>query len=273
MPKIAPSIKILVCYHKPEHVFQNEILTPVHLGRALADRELTAGSPLGAMPGDDSGENISGLNPKFCEMTALYWAWKNYAALGDPDYCGLLHYRRLLDFAGGQPSGVLRLNSAGAVRPESVAPQVIRGVVSRHDACVKSPVRIKWLDPQGRPGLCNVLQQYLTVHGDRYLVEAFGLAAALYPDYAPDVAAYSASLDHYLCNLAVLRREIFLDYAAWMFSILFEMEKRIDYARPGQDPRAISYLSERLTGLYLTRLRRLGGLDVKHLTSININCY
>ena len=27
-------------------------------------------------------------------MTSLYWAWKNYDALGNPDYVGLMHYRR-----------------------------------------------------------------------------------------------------------------------------------------------------------------------------------
>lgn len=272
MPKNAPSIKILVCYHKPEHVFENEILTPIHLGRALAAKEDTAGTALAGMLGDDGGDNISALNRKFCEMTALYWAWRNYAQLGNPDYCGLMHYRRLLDFAGDHPSGVLHVSSPAEIRPESIAPNVIRGVVSRHDVCVKSPIKIKWLDPQGRPGFCNVLQQYLTVHGDRHLTDAFA-AAAGDPEYARDAKAYQSADKHYLCNIAVMRRDIFLDYARWMFESLFALDKRIDYAAPGQDIRAVSYLSERLTGLYLTRLHRLGKLKIKHAPSININCY
>jgi hypothetical protein len=41
-------------------------------------------------PGDNTGDNISEKNPLYCELTGVYWAWKNLEC----DVTGLVHYRR-----------------------------------------------------------------------------------------------------------------------------------------------------------------------------------
>ncbi|HEV5298472.1 TPA: DUF4422 domain-containing protein, partial [Streptococcus pneumoniae] len=64
------NIKIIVATHKSFEMPQNkELYFPVHVGCEGKD-------DLGYQ-GDNTGENISQLNPYYCELTGLYWAWKN----------------------------------------------------------------------------------------------------------------------------------------------------------------------------------------------------
>lgn len=65
--------------------------------------------------GDDSGDNISRLNRNFCEMTVQYWAWKNFDAVGNPDFIGFMQYRRQLI-----------LSSLGKILKETIMTGVIQ---------------------------------------------------------------------------------------------------------------------------------------------------
>ena len=85
-------VKIFIAYHKDAQRIKSDILTPIHVGRAIAPEIVK--NQLQDMIGDDTGDNISYKNPNYCELTALYWAWKNC----DADYIGFMHYRRHLSF-------------------------------------------------------------------------------------------------------------------------------------------------------------------------------
>ncbi|WP_304477142.1 DUF4422 domain-containing protein, partial [uncultured Helicobacter sp.] len=99
------NIKILVCYHKVSPIIANEVLQPILLGAENAKEQVKdelenlCHRVNVKLYYDDSGEHISSLNPYFCELTAMYWAWKNLEA----DYYGLFHYRRVFDFRGKTP--------------------------------------------------------------------------------------------------------------------------------------------------------------------------
>ena len=76
------NIKILVAAHKQYWMPEDSVYLPLHVGaEGKADLGYTK---------DNMGDNISAKNPNFCELTGLYWAWKNLEA----DYVGLVHYRR-----------------------------------------------------------------------------------------------------------------------------------------------------------------------------------
>ena len=85
-------VKIFIAYHKDAQRIKSDILTPIHVGHAIAPEIVK--NQLQDMIGDDTGDNISYKNLNYCELTALYWAWKNC----DADYIGFMHYRRHLSF-------------------------------------------------------------------------------------------------------------------------------------------------------------------------------
>ena len=91
-------LKILVGCHKPcecpdivkKH---KDIYIPILAGAAESNIE-----PF--WPGmirDDIMDNISWLNPYYSEYTCLYWAWKNYDMIGNPEYFGFAQYHRFLN--------------------------------------------------------------------------------------------------------------------------------------------------------------------------------
>lgn len=78
------NIKIIVATHKLYWMPNDNVYLPLHVGRVME-----GAVDLGYL-GDNTGDNISGKNKDYCELTGIYWAWKNIAA----DYIGISHYRR-----------------------------------------------------------------------------------------------------------------------------------------------------------------------------------
>ena len=79
------STKIFTITHKQFTPPKDTMYVPLHVGRARAE-------DLGYL-GDHTGDSISHLNPYFCELTGMYWLWKNNHNV---DIIGICHYRRYL---------------------------------------------------------------------------------------------------------------------------------------------------------------------------------
>lgn len=66
------NIRIFVTTHKNVNTFDSKIMQPVQVGPKNYRFPWAFH--------DDEGENISNLNPRYCELTTQYWAWKNIKA-------------------------------------------------------------------------------------------------------------------------------------------------------------------------------------------------
>jgi hypothetical protein len=108
-----PFIKILVGYHKkPKTIIESDIFVPIHLGRDLSNEAFHTGwrskksepNPeeqqwlKNNMIGDNTGDNISKYNRQYCDVSGMYWAFKNLNKLSSPKYIGFFHYRRQFAF-------------------------------------------------------------------------------------------------------------------------------------------------------------------------------
>lgn len=205
-----PKVKILVCYHKPAPLYKSEIFTPIHVGRAIAkerskdgfisDRDLDW--LLNNTIGDDTGDNISALNRSFAELTAIYWAWKNYDQLGNPDYIGLCHYRRLFRFWRHFATDYQKLTPARF--------QKILG----HHTCIL-PERHTW----------RTLEQPFDHHQ-----KMIGLSEDYYPELYHAYQDYKTRGDRrtFICNMFVLSRADFFSYCEQLFGILLPIQQRPD---------------------------------------------
>lgn len=215
------NIKLIVAAHKAYRMPQDPMYLPLHVGKAGKDLEL-------GFPGDNTGENISEKNATFCELTGIYWAWKNL----DADYVGLCHYRRHFRGKAGRDKWDCILTSDQAQR-------------LLQDTDVLLPRRRNYY-------IENVYDQYVHAHPAEGLDLALSLAAARGDRYRQAVASMKKRTWTHIFNMFIMKKDIFDSYCQWLFDILFEIERQVDLSGYSQyDRRVFGFVSERLLDVYL----------------------
>lgn len=221
---------ILVCAHKRDACLDKAPYLPVQVGHAIAAADL-------GFTGDDTGDNISDRNRRYCELTAHYWAWKN---LRDTDYIGLNHYRRYFDFEGSSVCNLKTVPTARFFGREHPAPDCQR-LFRRCDAVLARPKVYPY----------NLYTDYCRCLLREHLMTTRQVIAERHPDYleAFDRMFFRNNrLSHF--NMLLMPRDRFDHYSAWLFDILFEVERRIEIPADPVQGRVMGYLSERLLGVY-----------------------
>lgn len=213
------NIKILVCYHKKDPLYKNDVLVPIHCGRTVAKQKHKEGQIndadyqwlLNNMIGDNTGDNISELNREVNEMTAIYWAWKNYDKLGNPDYIGLCHYRRLFNFSGYQIHG----KETNLPKKLGLNKATISRILEKSDFIVRNPIK-SW----------DLILENWT---------AFQLVAGLSNKYHPNLfnagKIFMKKRDYYCNSMFIMKREDFFAYCSEIFPVMFDFlgnKKRCD---------------------------------------------
>lgn len=257
--------RILISYRDEHARIESEILHPIQTGCAVAETQYAG------MLRDDDGENISAENDKYCELTAQYWAWKNYEKLGAPEYIGFMHYRRHFMFDGwqGKPNCVWLPNSRMYFVP-CVTPDYLEHIADRHieaqlkdsDCIVLKPYDVTHLkQPDVRTQYARLPEQDVAIF-DCFIATA----KRLYPEYTAAIDKLEHGSVQYLCNMFVMRKELFFEYSEFCFNVLRTVDKQIDSRGKSKAAlRFLGYLGEFCLTLYIFHLQARGDHRIKEL--------
>lgn len=226
MEKKEPKIKILVACHKADPAIrQDDIYMPIHVGKALHP-ELDLG-----FQGDDTGDNISEKNGAYCELTAMYWAWKNLPK--DVDIVGLCHYRRYFKFDGSLKGEILN-------------------ILSEKDVIAVSPFH------SSNSNMRNLVD--LTSWEDTAIL--IDTICRELPNSRSHVLNYFYNSNKYsVFNMLIMKRKEFMEYCEILFRIMCKIENRLRPYSWTRLKRNIGYIGEGLMGFLFEYL----GLNVKYV--------
>lgn len=174
--------------------------------------------------------NISGKNKNYCELTGLYYFYKND---NTAEVFGLEHYRRIFK------RHKFYLFKFPFIREEDV-----EKILSKYDLIVP---KIGRLD-------VSVYEHYCMNHIQSDLDKTIRIIQERYPEYSDALNETLNSNQTFFFNMFIAKSKIMREYCDWLFDILFMVEKEIDLSeRDNYQKRVFGFLSERLFTVWLNK--------------------
>ena len=152
-------------------------------------------------------------------------------------------------------------------RQYGLTDETMRGLIENYDMIISEMKDVAQMPTHDK----SVYEQYKngnSLHSEDLDI-VIDIVRKRYPEYRDDLHKYLNSTRTCLCNMYIMKRELFLEYMEWLFDILFEFEKRAnmdDYSVEGL--RTPGHLAERLLTLYYIHLKRTRKLKIKELQTV-----
>lgn len=187
----------------------------IQAGAALTEKRLSEG-----ILTDACGDSISSQNKQFCELTVLYWIWKNALE----DVVGIVHYRRHFTLPDDWCER-LEAYKIDVILPTPlyVAPSLAGNYKSRHD-----------------PSDWEYMMEYLKKKDE----EIYQSAAIFFEQnlYSP-------------CNMFIMRKTVLNDLCEWLFPVLDAVVAHGGQKDDSYMNRYPGFISERLISYFFDRYR------------------
>lgn len=206
--------RIYVVTHKKYSEPKDPLYHTLHVGRALAKDF--------GYEGDNTGDNISPKNKNYCELTGLYWIWKNVAC----DIVGICHYRRYF----------LKNN-------EILDKNYIESILKDYDIIVPN---------SGTTPYETNYEHYAQYHVESDWKICEEVLLSKHPEMKDCLTLFNKTNLASLGNMFITKKEIYDKYCSWLFDILFEVEQRVNIeSYDDYQARIYGFLSERLFRIWL----------------------
>lgn len=217
--------KIYVVTHKEYNIKGDSLYIPLCVGSEYKNSSYL---------NEKTGENISELNERLNECTALYWIWKNT----NSEYVGLNHYRRYfynthLKYSANYLSQkkihyILKEKKYGIILPE----------------LKRLPI--------------SVLDNISGVVGNELSNKAYETVVMFMKKRQPDYIDSFRTVMHgnllYPCNMFVTSRSILDLYCQWLFSFIIEAARELDVSLHNKtQKRVIGYFAEAMITCWLMK--------------------
>lgn len=194
-------IKILIATHKKYNMPNESFYLPIQVGSE-------GKNDLGYIR-DNTGINISKKNDNYCELTGLYWAWKNI----DCDYLGLVHYRRHFS----KKSIFYRIMNG---KEKSILSQKeLEGLVKNNDIIL--PKKRNYF-------IESIYSHYAHTHYAEHLDITRKIIKNDMPEYLDSFDKVMVSRSAHMFNMLIMKKRILDEYCQWLFEVLEKLEDCID---------------------------------------------
>ncbi len=171
---------------------------------------------------DNYGKNIAEKNPYYCELTALYWIWKNDCS----EYVGLMHFHRYF------------------YDDKYITKSEINILLEKYDMIVPTPILFD----------CNIYEQYKSVHYVKDLELACQEILKRDNTYKKAIEQTLNQHKFYIGNMFITSRDILEEYLDFLFPILFNLEQKIPYLQYSiYNKRVFGFLAERIFNIYVRK--------------------
>jgi hypothetical protein len=260
------SAHIFIASHLPLLIPQNAFVSVVKAGSSDSSTFI-------GQKDTDTKDNISYLNPMYCELTVQYML----LASGEnslPEKIGFMHYRRFLIVANPFFTIVLRLlgklpNSHWLYTKRinlCLEPRRILKAVKKADLVIPKATDVR------TQGFRSVREHYANYHFESDWEACGQVIKDLHPELSSEFENLDSNSIVYIGNIYIMSKTLFLEYGRLLFKILERVRVAIDFSnRTIQETRALGYLAERIFTAYVELKRKEGKITIMELPLARID--